>query len=193
MLFDGSTLPTSRRTSARPSRWSPRPSATARMSRARSRACRRRGWRRLRRGRSTSIRSRSRREFIEATGVDSFAPAIGNAHGVYKSAPVLHAQRVTDIVALHPMPMVPARRHRPEPRRSSRPDRPRLRQGQHLHRAEDRLHRARTATTSRRSPDKHDPPTLLEPRARAAVKQMAELAHRHLRHRRTAGRCSVGR
>lgn len=37
-------------------------------------------------------------DFVRATGVDIFAPAIGNAHGTYKSAPKLDAQRVTDIV-----------------------------------------------------------------------------------------------
>jgi ketose-bisphosphate aldolase len=44
-------------------------------------------------------------EFIEATGVDVFAPAIGNAHGVYRSEPRLDAQRVSDIVAAHPVPI----------------------------------------------------------------------------------------
>lgn len=43
--------------------------------------------------------------FIEATGVDVFAPSIGNAHGSYKSAPVLDAQRVSDIVERHPIPI----------------------------------------------------------------------------------------
>jgi ketose-bisphosphate aldolase len=38
-------------------------------------------------------------EFIRTTGVDVFAPAIGNAHGVYKAAPELDAQRVSDIVS----------------------------------------------------------------------------------------------
>jgi fructose-bisphosphate aldolase class II len=37
-------------------------------------------------------------EFIRATGVDVFAPAIGNAHGMYRTAPQLDSQRVTDIV-----------------------------------------------------------------------------------------------
>ena len=34
-----------------------------------------------------------------------FAPAIGNAHGVYKREPVLDFQRVTDIVEAHPIPI----------------------------------------------------------------------------------------
>ena len=44
-------------------------------------------------------------EFIRTTGVDVFAPAIGNAHGVYRSEPVLDAQRVSDIVAAQPVPI----------------------------------------------------------------------------------------
>src|SRR5487761_87482 len=36
--------------------------------------------------------------FIQATRVDCFAPAIGNAHGLYRSAPSLDAERVTAIV-----------------------------------------------------------------------------------------------
>lgn len=43
--------------------------------------------------------------FIESTGVDVFAPAIGNAHGVYKAEPNLDAQRVTDIVERAPVPI----------------------------------------------------------------------------------------
>lgn len=44
--------------------------------------------------------------FIETTGVYSFAPAIGTAHGLYKHAPQLRPERVTEIVKLHPIPMV---------------------------------------------------------------------------------------
>jgi ketose-bisphosphate aldolase len=44
-------------------------------------------------------------EFLRTTGVDVFAPAIGNAHGSYKQAPVLDFQRVSDIVAAHPIPI----------------------------------------------------------------------------------------
>lgn len=43
--------------------------------------------------------------YLEATGVDVFAPAIGNAHGTYKRAPVLDFQRVSDIVGAHPIPI----------------------------------------------------------------------------------------
>jgi fructose-bisphosphate aldolase class II len=44
-------------------------------------------------------------DFIGRTGVDCFAPAIGNAHGQYKQAPVLNAQRVSDLVAATGVPM----------------------------------------------------------------------------------------
>ena len=44
-------------------------------------------------------------EFIRTTGVDVFAPAIGNAHGVYRAEPKLDAQRVSDIVAAEPIPI----------------------------------------------------------------------------------------
>jgi fructose-bisphosphate aldolase class II len=37
-------------------------------------------------------------DFVTETGVDVFAPAIGNAHGMYKTTPHLDSQRVTDIV-----------------------------------------------------------------------------------------------
>ena len=44
--------------------------------------------------------------FIEATGVYSFAPAIGTAHGLYKAEPQLTPERVTEIVDVHPIPQV---------------------------------------------------------------------------------------
>ncbi|WP_037912823.1 class II fructose-bisphosphate aldolase [Actinacidiphila yeochonensis] len=44
-------------------------------------------------------------DFLRTTGVDVFAPAIGNAHGSYRRAPVLDFQRVSDIVAAHPLPI----------------------------------------------------------------------------------------
>ncbi|KOV67077.1 ketose-bisphosphate aldolase [Streptomyces sp. AS58] len=44
-------------------------------------------------------------EFLRTTQVDVFAPAIGNAHGSYKRAPVLDAQRVSDLVAAYPIPI----------------------------------------------------------------------------------------
>jgi len=44
-------------------------------------------------------------DFIGATGIDCFAPAIGNAHGVYKVTPQLDNQRVTDIVTARPIPI----------------------------------------------------------------------------------------
>jgi tagatose 1,6-diphosphate aldolase GatY/KbaY len=44
-------------------------------------------------------------DFIAATGVDVFAPAIGNAHGVYAAAPDLDGQRVSDIVTAAGIPI----------------------------------------------------------------------------------------
>jgi fructose-bisphosphate aldolase class II len=44
--------------------------------------------------------------FIEATGVYAFAPAVGTAHGLYASEPNLTPERVTELVALQPIPMV---------------------------------------------------------------------------------------
>jgi ketose-bisphosphate aldolase len=44
--------------------------------------------------------------FIEETGVYSFAPAIGTAHGPYDGDPVLMPERLTELVELKPIPMV---------------------------------------------------------------------------------------
>ena len=60
---------------------------------------RRRGRHRLRRRRGRSRRSRSPSASSERTGVDIFAPAIGNAHGLYRARPTLDHQRISDLVA----------------------------------------------------------------------------------------------
>ncbi len=44
--------------------------------------------------------------FIRETRVDSFAPAIGTAHGVYKGTPKINFRRVAEIVAAEPVPLV---------------------------------------------------------------------------------------
>ena len=44
-------------------------------------------------------------DFIKSTGVDVFAPAIGNAHGMYRATPKLDSQRVTDIVTATGIPV----------------------------------------------------------------------------------------
>jgi ketose-bisphosphate aldolase len=44
-------------------------------------------------------------DFIRSTGIDCFAPAIGNAHGVYKQTPKLDAERVTAITTAIPIPI----------------------------------------------------------------------------------------
>jgi fructose-bisphosphate aldolase class II len=44
-------------------------------------------------------------DFIRRTGIDVFAPSIGNAHGVYKREPNLDFGRVSDLVAAEPIPI----------------------------------------------------------------------------------------
>jgi ketose-bisphosphate aldolase len=44
-------------------------------------------------------------DFIRSTQVDVYAPAIGNAHGMYKTTPKLDNQRVTDIVEATGIPV----------------------------------------------------------------------------------------
>ena len=44
-------------------------------------------------------------DFIRATGVDIFAPAIGNAHGLYRARPSLDHGRISDLVAATGLPM----------------------------------------------------------------------------------------
>jgi ketose-bisphosphate aldolase len=44
-------------------------------------------------------------DYLDTTGVDVFAPAIGNAHGSYRQAPELDVQRVSDIVAARRVPI----------------------------------------------------------------------------------------
>jgi fructose-bisphosphate aldolase class II len=44
--------------------------------------------------------------FIRETGIDSFAPAIGTAHGLYKGTPKINFQRVSEILAAEPIPLV---------------------------------------------------------------------------------------
>jgi ketose-bisphosphate aldolase len=44
-------------------------------------------------------------DFVRDTGVDVFAPAIGNAHGTYKTTPHLDSQRVSDIVKATGVPV----------------------------------------------------------------------------------------
>ncbi len=43
--------------------------------------------------------------FINATGIDVFAPSIGNAHGTYKTTPVIDYDRVSEIVAANSIPI----------------------------------------------------------------------------------------
>ena len=88
--------------------------------------------------------------FVETSGVDVFAPSIGNAHGVYSATPDLDGQRVTDIVAATGVPIALHGGTRPDRRAVHRPDRPRLREGQHVHRAQGHLHEVEPGVPARR-------------------------------------------
>ena len=44
--------------------------------------------------------------FIRETRIDSLAPAIGTAHGLYKGAPKINFDRVSEIIAAEPIPLV---------------------------------------------------------------------------------------
>jgi ketose-bisphosphate aldolase len=44
--------------------------------------------------------------FMRQTHIDLFAPAIGTAHGVYKGKPKINFERVSEIVAAEPLPLV---------------------------------------------------------------------------------------
>jgi fructose-bisphosphate aldolase class II len=45
-------------------------------------------------------------EFLDQTRIDSFAPAIGTAHGLYKATPKINFDRVREIVVAYPVPIV---------------------------------------------------------------------------------------
>nr|MBF0223045.1 class II fructose-bisphosphate aldolase [Desulfobulbaceae bacterium] len=45
-------------------------------------------------------------QFINETGIDCFAPAIGTAHGTYKGEPVINSARVSEIIAAVKIPLV---------------------------------------------------------------------------------------
>jgi len=125
-------------------------------------------------------------EFIAATGVYSFAPAIGTAHGLYKGEPKLMPERVTEIVEQHPIPQV-------------------LHGGTGLTEAQftDLIARGcakvNISTALKiafidahrefldANPSKKDPPSMLR-HVRAAVKEMAE---HHIRMFGSAGRASA--
>jgi ketose-bisphosphate aldolase len=44
-------------------------------------------------------------DFIDKTGIDVFAPSIGNAHGTYKSVPAIDFDRVKDLVDARSIPI----------------------------------------------------------------------------------------
>ena len=125
----------------RASRTASAPTRAARSTRSR---CRRRSSRR-----PASTRSRRRS-----------APRTAST----RPSPTLDARAGDRARRAAPDPDGAARRHRADRGAVHRPDRARLRQGQHLDGAEDRLRRRRTASTSTPNPGKHDPPSLLHAR-----------------------------
>jgi fructose-bisphosphate aldolase class II len=44
--------------------------------------------------------------FVEQTGVDALAVSIGTAHGVYRALPVLNIERLKELNAVSPVPLV---------------------------------------------------------------------------------------
>lgn len=54
----------------------------------------------------TNTDPKEAKEFVERTGVDSLAIAIGTAHGFYAGTPVLDKERVSEIRALVDIPLV---------------------------------------------------------------------------------------
>lgn len=51
-------------------------------------------------------RSENAREYVEASGVDALAVAIGNAHGIYKGTPELDFKRLSEIASVVTTPLV---------------------------------------------------------------------------------------
>ncbi|GAA3351422.1 hypothetical protein GCM10020358_81020 [Amorphoplanes nipponensis] len=116
-------------------------------------------------------------DFIKRTGW-TLRPAIGNAHGQYKRAPVLDAPAGQRPGRGHRRPDGPARRHRAVRRAVHRPDRPRLREGQHLDGAQgDVLKSSLEFLRGAAERDQWDPPALFR-HQRAAV---VDMARRHIR------------
>ena len=104
VLFDGSKL-IGRREQAPVHRGRRRGRALRRAGGGRDRGLQARRGRCRRRGARGSRPSRPRSTSSRSTGVDVFAPAIGNAHGMYRSTPKLDSQRVTDIVEATGIPV----------------------------------------------------------------------------------------
>lgn len=55
---------------------------------------------------SPEVALESALEFIRETGIDSFAAGVGTAHGLYKDEPRINFERVSEIVAAEPIPLV---------------------------------------------------------------------------------------
>ena len=179
VLFDGSQLDVAENTRQTIEVVAEAERATAPRSRARSRASPASRTASAPTTAATSIRRRGLGEFIAATGVYAFAPAIGTAHGLYAAEPHLDARARHRDRRRAPDPDGAARRHRAD--RGAVPDLiargcAKVNISTALKIAFVDAHREYLDA----NPGKHDPPSLLE-HVRAAVKDMAERAHPHLR------------
>ena len=88
-------------------------------------------------------------DFIRATGVDCFAPAIGNAHGVYKQTPKLRRRAGDRNHHRDPDSHCPARRNGLDERAVPRSDRSGLRESQHLDGSQDHFHAIQPGLSAR--------------------------------------------
>ena len=79
-------------------------------------------------------------DFVRTTGVDVFAPAIGNAHGLYKAEPTLDAAKSVGYCGGVSNPHCTPRWDRDDHRPVQGPHRARLREDQYFHRPQEDLH-----------------------------------------------------
>ena len=103
-------------------------------------------------------------DFIQRSGVDVFAPSIGNAHGVYVAEPTLDAQRVSDLVEATGIPIALHGGTGHDRRAVRRPDRPRLREGEHLDGPQSHVHEDQPRIPAWRRGRQQVGPALLVPR-----------------------------
>ena len=92
--------------------------------------------------------------FVEATGVDALAVAIGSAHGFYKQTPRLDIERLAQIHAATDAALVLHGKFGHPPRHGARSDRQRHRQGQPRHRDQGQLHARAQRRTARKRGDR---------------------------------------
>ena len=134
-----------------------------------------------------STRSRSRPSSSRRPGVYSFAPGDRHRARPLQGRAEAHARAGHRDRRAAPDPDGAARRHRPDRGAVHRPHRARLREGQHLDRAEDRVRR-RPPRVPRRQPRQARPAVAARARPRPRSRTMAE---QHIRIFGSAGRASA--